>query len=248
MKKPTNDKVTLEKAVKAPATRNRRTNSAVRAPGDTTPPPSDGAKVKLDLASRNNDNLLAFATQHDQDMTDNAYYAAPMPAAPEFEAILTGYSQKLTDWMSARSAANVASSALSTARTNLEGALSTRGSYVQIASNNNAEVILSSGFDVRAPRTPSVPLDAPTGLAVELNGVSGLMMLSWNADAYAKGYLLQYSEDVTPRQWQVQPRVSSAKLSLADMTLGKTYIFQAASLGGSTGQSPWCPEVSRAAA
>ena len=248
MKTLTNPSATLNKANQTSAKRERYVNSPVTAPSITTLPPSDGAKVKLDLTARNNDNLVAFAKQHDQDMTGNAYYPTPLPNAADFEAILSTFSQSITDWMSARSAANAAASAMATARTAMEAALNTRGGYVQITSNGNTEAILSSGFDVRAARTPATPLDAPSSLAVDLNGVSGLMLLSWQADPYAKGYLVQYSEDVTPRQWQVQPRVSTAKLSLSDMTLSTTYVFQVAALGGSTGQSPWSPEVSRAAA
>ena len=63
----------LKKAIKASATRHRYVNSRTASLGDPLPP-SDGAKVKLDLAARNNDNLLAFATQHDQDMTNNAFF------------------------------------------------------------------------------------------------------------------------------------------------------------------------------
>jgi hypothetical protein len=228
--------------------RVRYANSGRNRLTDPAPPVNDGAKVKLDLYARNNDNLLAFATAHNQDMTGNAYFPAPLPAAPDYEAVLAAYSKSITDWMSARSAANAASSAMAAARVAMEEALNTRGGYVQIASNSNTEAIQSSGFGIRAPRTPATPLPQPTGLTVDLNGVTGLMMLSWDADPYAKGYVVQYSENVTPRVWKVQPRVSKAKLSFAGMTVGKTFVFQVASLGGSTGQSPWSPEVSRAAA
>ena len=210
--------------------------------------PSEGAKVKLDLAARNNDNLMAFATQHDADMKDNPNFLSPLPPAADFEATMNAFGQSIVNWMSARSAADAAASAMADARASLETALTHRGGYVQIASNGVATVIQSAGFGVRNPRTPAAPLDAPTGLAVELNGVAGLMVVSWQADPMAKGYLVQYSEDVTPRVWQVQPRVSVAKLSFSDMTVGKTYVFQAAALGGADGQSPWSPEVSRAAA
>ncbi len=213
-----------------------------------TAPANEGAKVKLDLFSRNNDNLLTFATQHEQDMVGNPLYPNPMPAVVDFDGLLADYSAKLTDMMSARTAATASSRGFSASRDALMEALNTRGNYVQLTSNSNAEAILSSGFDVRAARTPAAPLSPPASLAVDLNGTSGVMNLSWAADPNASGYLVQYSEDVTPRVWQVQPRVTKAKLTLNGMTVGTTYVFQAAALGGATGQSDWSAETSRAAA
>ena len=244
---PTTNSGNVKKAAHNKAARPRYANSRSVSLGEPLPP-SDGAKVKLDLSSRNNDNLMAFATQHDADMKDNPNFPTPLPPAPDFEATMSAFGQAIINWMSARSAANAASSALAEARASLETALNHRGSYVQIASNGNATVIQSAGFAVRNPRTPSAPLDAPVGLAVDLNGVTGLMMVTWEADPAAKGYLVQCSEDVTPRQWQVQPRVSVARMPFSDMVVGRTYVFQVAALGGATGQSPWSPEVIRAAA
>jgi hypothetical protein len=247
MKTKEQNEVILKKAIKASATRPRHVNSAPESLGSPLSP-SEGAKVKLDLAARNNDNLMAFASQHDADMKDNANFPSPLPPAPDFEATMDAFGQAVLTWMSARSAADAAASAMATARAALETALNHRANYVEIASNGNANIIQTAGFAVRNPRTPAAPLDAPTGLAVDLNGVAGLMVVSWNADPAAKGYLVQISEDVTPRVWEVQPRVSVAKMSFSGMTVGTTYVFQAAALGGSTGQSPWSPEVIRAAA
>ncbi len=241
---PTSSKRQLKTARAQLHTRPR----AVSVTADPLPPVNEGAKVKLDLSSRNNDNLMSFASQHDKDMAGNALYPNPTPSTLDYDAVLTDYNDKLVSAMSARSAAVAATNALNVSRVAMEDMLNKRGNYVQIASNSNVGAILSAGFDVRAARTPATPLTPPTGLVIDLNGISGVMLLSWVSDPYASGYAAQYSENVTPRIWQSVPRTSKAKLSLSDMTVGTIYVFQVAALGGSTGQSPWCPEVSRAAA
>jgi hypothetical protein len=91
-----------EQGVSAPNTRTQKARTqSLKALA--TAPVNEGAKVKLDLFSRNYDNLLTFATQHEQDMTGNPLYPNPVPAVVEFDGLLADYSAKLTDMMSALS-------------------------------------------------------------------------------------------------------------------------------------------------
>ncbi|MEQ1842770.1 MAG: hypothetical protein ABL994_20410, partial [Verrucomicrobiales bacterium] len=117
-------------------------------------PADDGAKVKLDLATRNNDNLSAFAWEHVEMMTDNANFPNPVPAAADFQATLEEFDIDNTAAMTARAAAKEATTRLKASRAKLGKSLDKRAVYVQSKSNGNATVILSSGLEVRNPRTP----------------------------------------------------------------------------------------------
>jgi hypothetical protein len=214
---------------------------------DPAVPVDEGAKAKLDLGTRNDDNLLQFAQDHIADMTGNASFPTPAPTAVAFQAVLDTYASALTAANNAKSAAKQATSIKNAARAELESALGVRRNYVQIASNGNEAVILSSGLAVQAPRTPKGQLPPPLGLSVDLNGTVGVMKATWVADPRSVGYLLRWSKDTPERTWS-QVRCSKALFTFTGMEVGQSYVFQVAAAGGVNGQSYWTPEVFRTAA
>lgn len=214
---------------------------------DPAVPVDDGAKAKLDLSSRSDDNLLQFAQDHIADMTGNPSYVTPTPSAAAFQAIVDSYASALTTANNAKNAAKQATSVKNAARTELESAFNLRRNYVQIASNGNEAVILSSGMAVQATRTPKGQLPPPLGLSVDLNGTVGVMKASWVADPRSAGYLLRWSKDTPERTWS-QIRCSKALFTFTGMEVGQNYVFQVAAAGGVNGQSYWSPEVFRTAA
>lgn len=218
--------------------------------GVTTPPPlNEGAKVKLSLDSRNNENLAGFTSNHISKMAANAYFPSPLPTAAEFDPVYQGYQTKLNTWLSAQTALRDASTALQAARVQMDIYLNARAAYVQSASNGNVNAIVSSGFEVRSAPTPVGPLQAPTALLLDLNGTAGVMFLSWKSVANARGYNIQCSPaDTMERNWQPYETTTTARYKCDGMTLGQTYAFRIAAIGGSTGQSDWSAEVVRMAA
>lgn len=215
---------------------------------DPVPPVDGGAKVKLELALRNDDNLEVFTQAHIEAITGNPLYPTPDPLPAEFQAALDAYRATLLAANNAKLALKDATAQKDAARAVLEQLFDKRGLYVQTASNGNESAILSAGLPVRNPRTPTGQLPPPTNLQVHLNGVTGLMLLSWNPEPKAKSYSGRVSEAVTPRNWNPLPGTTKTKLQIPNMDVGKTYVFQVAAVGGSTGQSYWSPEVVRAAA
>lgn len=218
---------------------------------DTDPvaaPVTDGAKVKMELATRSNENLIGFVQNHIAQMTGNVNFPTPSPSAVDLQASLDAVQVKLALVESLTTQLREARNQLDGARAVLETNMTTRGAYVQTASNGNSGVILSSGLEVKNPPAPTGQLPPPSDLQVHLNGVTGLMLLSWKPVPKAKNYAVQFSEAVTPRNWNALPNSDKSKLQIPNMDVGKTYAFRVAASGGSTGQSYWCPEVIRAAA
>ena len=75
------------------------------------------------------------------------------------------------------------------------------------------------------------------------------MILRWNRVAKALSYFVQCADATTDeRVWTDLKTISNRKLILTDMEIGKMYAFRVAAIGGSAGQSLWCPEVLRMAA
>lgn len=210
----------------------------------------DETKVKLELRERSDADLLQFASQHITAMTGNANFPSPLPLAATFLAAVEFFAAKLTVHDNASAAAREATAAKDQARRALQALFVQRGDYVNIASNGNEAVILSAALPVRRTRTPVGVLPPPQNLRVELNGVAGEMHLKWDVVPYSDGYAVECAEvsATGPRVWGLVKTVTKARLNLNDMPVGTTYAFRVATVGGSTGQSAWTPEVMRMAA
>ena len=212
-------------------------------------PPTDGAKVKLGLDSRNNPNLAGLASTHIASMLGNPYYPTPLPSAADFDPVYEDFQAALNDWLLAQTALRDASTALEASRVQMVINLNARAAYVQSASNGNANAIVSSGFEVRAAPTPVGELAAPTNLMLMLNGTPGVAHLSWKSVVNSRGYNIQRSPAETmERNWQPYDTTTQARYKCTDLELGKVYAFRIAAIGGSTGQSDWSAEVVRMAA
>lgn len=212
-------------------------------------PPSDGARVSLELVRRTKTDLLTFAKTHIECMAGNPVFPVPQPPEEEFQYLVNLYEAKMIAADMARDAAKLATTEFDDVRVALERAFITRGGYVQMESHGNTAVIESAGLPVRAGRTPVGILPVPDNLKVELNGVAGVMALSWNRVKNARSYIVEVSEAPgTERNWKLLKTASDRKVTVPDLTLGMTYAFRIAAVGGSAGQSAFCPEVIRMAA
>jgi hypothetical protein len=206
------------------------------------------AKVKLEMSTRTDSDLASWVGDHITLITGNTAFPTPQPLPADLAAALAEFQSLRTAQTLALAAARTATTSKDMARKTLEDLMTGRGAYVQTTSAGNAALIEGVGLGVKNPRTPVGPLAPPINIRIDLNGVPGVMKMRWEAVPYARGYLVQCSEDVTPRVWSQIKNTSKTTLQLENMEVGKTYIFRLASQGGSTGQSPWSAEVIRGAA
>lgn len=212
-------------------------------------PTPQGAKVRLDLYGRSDANVIQFAQQHIAAMAANANFPAPTPSVPDFLTLFTNYQNALAACEAAKQAQKAATAYKDEQRASLFLGLSQRGDYVQTASNGNAPVILTSGFDVKATPTPIGVLPPPLNLRVDLNGTIGKMIVSWNAVAKARGYVLECAEVTeAPPVWKLIEVGGKPTITLNGQTVGVTYLFRVAAVGGTGGRSDWSTQVSRTAA
>ena len=218
-------------------------------PAPTTPPPGN-AKVKLELASRTDANLAAFAEAHATAMTGNANFPTPTPPAAVFSQWLTDFEMMLSQYENAKVTLKNLTEQKDALRAGLCAVFSQRALYVEMTSNGDPDVIASSGLPLRMPPSPVGTLPFPGYLRVIQSQSVGELVVKWNAVASAKSYVLQCAEVVPgePPVWQ-QSYVGGKLTSLQKNLLpGKTYAFRVASIGGATGQSDWSPVVERMAA
>ncbi len=214
--------------------------------GDTVVPINEGAKVKMELATKNNNQLIPYIQNHIEMMTGNPIYTAPQPPAVDFLAQFNLYQTAALAAINAEAAWKDAIALRDQMRSDMTAMMNMRGAYIQEASNGNRQAILSSGLGVKNPPTYVTTLSAPTNLRVDLNGEAGMMKIRWDGVPNALTYVLQCSRDVTPRVWE---QISSTTKTQVTKTLevGVTYAFRVAA-NGTPGQSNWSPETIRGAA
>ncbi len=204
------------------------------------------SKSKLELSGKTDAEIVAFADAHKTAMTGNANFASPLPSAADFEAKVAAAAAALADVEAKRMAWRMAVATKDEAIDMLRAALTARASYVDSASGGEETKILSSGFLVRAARSPSTPLPAPTGVQAEHGAMEGEIDLSWDRVPGADSYVTQSSPNVLPRTWTQVQVVTQASCTATDLTSGQLHVFRVAAVGP-LGQGPWSGEASKRA-
>lgn len=212
----------------------------------STSPSAPVAKVKMDLKRRTDEDLDFFVGNHIALITGNADFTDQQPLPADLLAAYTLYETKLVALQQIRELAKQATLEKDQAKTALIDLMVARGAYVQTASGGNAAKIVSVGLGVASTsRTPTGPLMPPTNLRSFLGEVPGVMELRWDGVDGARGYIVQCSPDVLPREFASIKNCSKTRLLLENLTVGDTLVFRFAAQGGSTGQSPWSAELIR---
>ena len=216
---------------------------------DPAPPVNDGGKVVLNLANKSDAEVVEFTNSHISKMTGNENFPEEdqQPSAADFLAIAGAFSSAVTALGDAKRALSAAVAARDEAWNNLMNAgYGIRLPYVQIASNGNTPVILTSGLGVRAGRTPAGDLPSPASITATPGDNAGVMNLDWQIVAKARGYSIQYADaSTTERNWMPLTTSNKAHCTVSGLTSGATLAFRVATNGGASGQSEWSYEIVR---
>ena len=216
--------------------------------GDVPPFEPGNAKVVMDLYAMNDLKLADYSYMVIENLTGNAYFPETDPPLAELITATNAYTDAITAHKAAMEMAKTAKKYKDDMRAAEEVLLRRLQNSVQLTSKGNAMVINSAGMSVRRTPTKAGELDAPSNLVVNPGPSPRMLDLSWDLVTGAKGYIVRCASVQTPGDplvWNTLKATTKRKLRLEDLESGKTYIFQVAATGGSTGQGLWCPEVSR---
>ena len=137
-----------------------------------------------------------------------------------FDSKMVELEQELSEWENLRVQALNLTQRKDRIRQEMEQLFNQRGSYVQMLSRGNADVIASAGLSARRPRSRLGTLPAPQGLHLLVTQISGELLVRWTKVPGARTYVLECAP-------------------------GQTYAFRLAAIGGATGRSAWSPVVYR---
>jgi hypothetical protein len=201
------------------------------------------AKAKLGFTILSIPNKVLKARNTVTLMTGNASYPTPNPT---LATISTAADELETAYNEAADGGKTKTAVMRSKEQELDKLMIQLTAYVQEASNGNELVILSSGLEVAAPKTPPQDLPAPQNLIAEMGTNEGEVYLRWKKVDKAKSYLLQSSADGATN-WQTLNTVSTkSNAVIAGFTSGDKTWFRACAVGPK-GNSPWSdPALGRA--
>lgn len=174
------------------------------------------------------------------------------PNVPGNAAVLTAFSNAQEDLVTANTAHLGAQTTLKNlmdqrdaALVAWNNALTNLAGFTQSATQGVLEKITSTGFDVRPPRTPLPPLEAPTELLAKTNGAPGVTKLSWTPLDGARLYVIQQNPNPTMDNGWVQVATSTkARTETDGVEPGKEMWYRVAGVD-SEGQGPWSAPTCR---
>ena len=199
-------------------------------------------KVKLDLRSKSDSDLLTFAQAHVAAIASNANFTTPLPATTAFATTLTAYQTALGNFNTAQAAAKQATQVKDTARLALESALTQRGNYVELTAATAPDpvaVVESAGFSTRSAASASQLPDTVGNLSITAGDNAGELDLQWDPAQGAKAYEVHVSPDpVTDSTWKAQQSVTKSKTIVSGQSSG-TKVWARVRAIGSGGTGAW---------
>lgn len=186
-------------------------------------------KVVLRLRDMNDEAFEVKAQSIIQNMTDNAKFPAPIP---ELDTLKTAFAAFQAALVKQQSGSKADTASKNAARVTLEQAYRALAYIVEVKSNNDLAVLLTSGYDARKDSTPSGRLPKPEDLKVALTEKTGSVKLSVKKISNARGYMFQYalSPATDESQWKTVTGTSRS-MTIDGLEPGKSYTFRVAGIG-----------------
>jgi hypothetical protein len=114
----------------------------------------------------------------------------------------------------------------------------------QAVTGGDEAAILSTGFGVRSPGTPTPPLGAPINVLVRTNGTPGISKVSWELEN-AESFIVQMSLDAdAPTNWTDVLMTTKSSAEIPGAEPGKCAWFRVAGFNVH-GVGPWSAPACR---
>ena len=120
----------------------------------------------------------------------------------------------------------------------LTSALRKDANYVEIASDNDVETLLSSGYDIVSTNRAQSPLEQPN-ISQILNLATTQILIRVLSILNAKSYQVQMATSANGPWLEAGIFTQPRRIVLTGLTPGTVYFVRVRAIGGSTGYSEW---------
>lgn len=179
-------------------------------------------KVTLNLARLAAQEVAARAATIVNKMTGNPNFPAPAPQLSAISDQVERLKARITEQEAAFRTYQQKSVEVHDEREQLTRLLEEEAAYVQVLSDGDEAIILSSGYDVRQKPVPLGMLPATQNMLVFEGSGDGEVIATWNPLKGARSYVVELSTDVSnPDAWMYQSTTTKAKVVLQGLESGK---------------------------
>lgn len=198
------------------------------------------AKLRLNLQRMTVAEKIAKAQQVATALTNNAAFTHPSPELPIVTGATTDLQTAVNETLAARQTAKEKTSIQAQKEEALDKLLVQLAAYVESVAGDDEQMILSAGFDVRAPASPvTSPPSQPEGLSATASDHDGEIDLTWDSVAGAKSYIVEKSADPpAPNSWAYEGVTTRSAYTAKTLNSGTRYWFRVAAINV-IGQSGW---------
>jgi len=203
------------------------------------------AKVKLNLFSLTDAQLILKAKDVKTKLTGNANFTTTVPSLADFGALITTADTALAASDAANATAKQATLLKNNAMDALRKSFGLLGTNIESQSGGAADKILSAGLDTRAPKTPAGVPAQVMNLAVTAGDHDGELNAQWDPIPGAKTYEVQTSPDpFTATSWSKTKSVTPSAVALPGLTSGARIWVRVRAIGAG-GEGNWSSEISK---
>ena len=152
----------------------------------------------------------------------------------------------INDFNGKEAALNLSEENLSNARENVLNILASLGSGVEEIAEGETTIVVASGFELHAEKTPVGPLAPPQNLRLYMADIEGQIKARWDRLRGAKAYIIEYSLEGSG-VWKYGGVSTKVSHTVSGLESGKKYRIRVRGVGAA-GDGPWSDEAVKMAA
>ena len=199
------------------------------------------AKVKLELSTLTNEEIIAFAETIIAGMTGNANFTTPNPSIVDLTAAKTTAQSKLNNANNRRQQSENATIQANNAIAELKIILTQEGSYVDNVANGDPDIITSANMPIRDERSPKPTPAKVSDVSLTQGDDEGEVDIHWHPQLkVVVSYSIRYTYgDINTPSWQNAPESpTKSKYTLAGLTKGQQVWIEVAG-NNAQGKGGW---------
>ncbi|MCZ4410350.1 fibronectin type III domain-containing protein [Cryomorphaceae bacterium 1068] len=189
------------------------------------------AKLKLGIAKLNTSDLIFYCLSVESSMNGNAHFPDPSPTLAEI-AVKREKLEALD--IKSSDGDRIAIANRNTVTDELKNMLRKLSLYVSFMAEGDANVILTSGFDIRKEANETAPLQRPESLMAKRTDYGGMVKLKWKPVVNSvSNHVEMTTTDPNDQnsEWATVGITSKSKINIGNLTPGTYYWFRVKAYG-----------------
>ena len=199
-------------------------------------------KVIIGFSNSTDVDFMATSDHIYSSMKYNTSFPSPLPTVPDMLILNDAFREALSKADRGKGGVQ-ATTIKNKARLNLEEALQDWGMYVETTAKNDEVKLISSGFSIKAERTPGTATVAPVNLKAKDGQHSGECVVKFKGASNALMYTLRYKNNANPSEnWVETVAFTKSTYTIANQPRAIELAIEVMAMNGH-GESDWSDPI-----